>query len=182
VLISEVAPITAMIQRMGRCNRHAKDGASPVGQVYFYAPEKQEPYGVEDMHRTADFVAAIQGATISQTRLEELLEQYGPTEPEPDRIAAFIADGFWSRGGREDLRDGLDFSVPAILDAHIERYLRASKDKKPTDGFVVPVPRRLAQNDPRLGWLKAAPGTHYDPRYGFFKEPLAESMKEENHT
>ena len=179
VLISEVAPITAMIQRMGRCNRHAKDGASPVGQVYFYAPEKQEPYGVEDMHGTADFVAAIQGTTISQTRLEELLEKYGPNEPEADRIAAFIDDGFWSRGGREDLRDGLDFSVPAILDAHIERYLRASKDKKPTDGFVVPVPRKLAQNDPRLGWLKAAPANHYDPRYGFFKEPLVTRMNEE---
>jgi CRISPR-associated endonuclease/helicase Cas3 len=181
VLISEVAPITAMIQRMGRCNRHAKDGTSPVGQVYFYAPQKQEPYNVEDMRGATDFVTAIQGTSISQTRLEELLEQYGPNEPEPDRIAAFIDDGFWSRGGREDLRDGLDFSVPAILDTHIERYLRASKDKKPTDGFVVPVPRILAQNDPRLGWLKAAPANHYDPRYGFFKEPLAESMKEENH-
>lgn len=182
VLISEVAPITAMIQRMGRCNRHTKDDISPVGQVYFYAPGKQEPYSMEDMRGTADFVAAIQGATISQTRLEELLELYGPSDPEPDRIAAFIDDGFWSRGGREDLRDGLDFSVPAILDAHIERYLQVSKDKKPTDGFVVPVPRKLAQNDPRLGWLKVAPANHYDPRYGFFKEPLTESMKEESHT
>lgn len=177
VLISEVAPITAMIQRMGRCNRHAKDVASPVGQVYFYAPKKQEPYSVEDMRGTAEFVAAIQGATISQTRLEELLEQYGPSEPEPDCIAAFIDDDFWSRGGREDLREGLDFAVPAILDKHIEYYLRASKDKK--DGFILPVPRKLAQNDPRLGWLKAAPANHYNPHYGFFERPLAESMKEE---
>lgn len=182
VLISEVAPITAMIQRMGRCNRHAKYGDSPVGQVYFYTPEKQEPYSTEDTRGTADFVAAIQGATISQTRLEELLEQYGPNEPEPERIAAFIDDGYWSRGGREDLRDSLDFSVPAILDAHIERYLRASKDKKPTDGFVVPVPRKLAQSDPRLGWLKVAPASHYDPRYGFFRESLVGRTNKENNT
>ena len=182
ILISEVAPITAMIQRMGRCNRHTKDSASPVGEVYFYAPEKQEPYSVEDMRGAADFVAAIQGATISQTRLEELLEQYGPSEPEPDRIAAFIDDGYWSRGGREDLRDGLDFSVPAILDAHIERYLRASKDKKPTDGFVVPVPRKLAQSDPRLGWLKVAPASHYDPRYGFFRDSLVGRANKESNT
>lgn len=182
VLISEVAPITAMIQRMGRCNRHAKDDISPVGQVYFYEPEKPAPYSEEDLRGAADFVAAIQGTTISQALLEELLENYGPSEPEPDRIAAFIDDGFWSRGGREDLRDGLDFSVPAILDADIERYLRASKEKKPTDGFVVPVPRRLAQIDPRLGRLKAAPATHYDPRYGFFKEPVVGRTNEENNT
>jgi CRISPR-associated endonuclease/helicase Cas3 len=181
VLISEVAPITAMIQRMGRCNRHAQDSTSPVGRVYFYAPEKPEPYNAEDLRGTPDFVAMVQESTISQTRLEELLEQFGPDAPEPDRIAAFIDDGFWSRGGREDLRDGLDFSVPAILDAHIERYLQAIKHKKPTDGFVVPVPRKLAQNDPRLGWMKTAPASHYDPRYGFFKEPLVGRINKENN-
>jgi CRISPR-associated endonuclease/helicase Cas3 len=179
VLISEVAPITAMIQRMGRCNRHAKDDISPVGQVYFYTPDKPMPYSAEDLGGAADFVAAVQGKTISQALLEELLENHGPSEPEPDRIAAFIDDGFWSRGGREDLRDGLDFSVPAILDADIEEYLRASKDKKPTDGFVVPVPKKLARDDPRLGWLKAAPNTNYDSRYGFFKDALTKSQQEE---
>lgn len=181
VLISEVAPITAMIQRMGRCNRHAKDGSSPVGRVYFYAPEKPEPYSAEDLRGVSEFVAAIQGNTVSQTRLEELLEQFGPDAPEPERIAAFIDDGYWSRGGREDLRDGLDFSVPAILEGHIERYLQAIKVRNPTDGFVVPVPRKLAQSDPRLGWMKSAPASHYDPRYGFFKEPLAECKNEESN-
>ena len=181
VLISEVAPFTAMIQRMGRCNRHAKDNSSPVGHVYFYVPEKPEPYGVEDLHGASDFIAAIRGSTVSQTRLDELLEQFGPNAPEPDRIAAFIDDGYWSRGGREDLRDGLDFSVPAILDGDIERYLRAIKHKKPTDGFVVPVPKEFAQSDPRLGWMKSAPASHYDARYGFFKEPLVEQRIEETN-
>lgn len=181
VLISETAPITAMIQRMGRCNRHAQDDTSPVGKVYFYAAEKSEPYNAEDLRGTSDFVAAIQANTISQTRLEELLEQLGSDAPEPDRVAAFIDDGFWSRGGREDLRDGPDFSVPAILDEHIERYLQTIKYKKPTDGFVVPVPRKFAQSDARLGWMKSAPTSHYDSRYGFFKEPLVGSINEESN-
>lgn len=181
VLISEVAPITAMIQRMGRCNRHAKDNSSPVGDVYFYAPEKQAPYSEEDLRGTSDFIAAIQGDTVSQTRLEELLEQFGPNAPEPDRFAAFIEDGYWSRGGREDLRDGLDFSVPAILDEDIESFLQSIKHKKPTDGFVVPVPKQFAQSDPRLGWMKSAPASHYNARYGFFKEPLVEQRIEESN-
>lgn len=181
VLISEVAPITAMIQRMGRCNRHAKDDSSPVGHVYFYSTEKQDPYSVDDLRGASDFIAAIQGSTVSQTRLEELLEQFGPDAPEPERIAAFIDDGYWSRSGREDLRDGLDFSVPAILDGDIEHYLQAIKDKTPTDGFVIPVPKKLAQSDPRLGWMKSAPVSHYDPSYGFFKEPLGEHRNEESN-
>ncbi len=182
VLISEVAPITAMIQRMGRCNRHAKDDSSPIGHVYFYVPERLGPYGEEELRGASDFISAITGDTVSQTRLEELLEQFGPDAPEPDRIAAFIDDGFWSRGGREDLRDGPDFSVPAILDGHIEHYLQAIKHNKPTDGFVVPVPKKSARNDPRLGWMKKAPASHYNPRYGFFKEPLAKGANEENNT
>ena len=46
VLVSEAAPITSMIQRMGRCNRHLRN--PDLGAVYFYFPDKILPYEKEE--------------------------------------------------------------------------------------------------------------------------------------
>ncbi|MCI5151483.1 MAG: CRISPR-associated helicase Cas3', partial [Candidatus Electrothrix sp. MAN1_4] len=47
VLVSEAAPITSMIQRMGRCNRKLKN--PDLGAVYFYEPDDALPYNDEDL-------------------------------------------------------------------------------------------------------------------------------------
>jgi CRISPR-associated endonuclease/helicase Cas3 len=175
ILLSETAPITALIQRMGRCNRHAGPGRTvpALGEVHVYPAQNQAPYGKDDMEGVAEFLKAVDGQTLSQSRLQELLEKYGPREIEVERYAAFLEGGPWACSREASLREGVDFTVPAILDRDVEVYLARRRARQPSDGLFVPVPRRLARTDPRLGsWPLVGPASHYDLQFGWLDAPL----------
>ncbi|MFH0825634.1 MAG: CRISPR-associated helicase Cas3' [Pseudomonadota bacterium] len=173
VLITEAAPITSLIQRMGRCNRHAKPGDGRIGEVYVYKPEKMTPYRPEELEGLDDFLGALNGQVIGQSLLRELLEQYGPKEVEVERYASFLECGPWAAAREESLVEEQDWTVQAILDEDIERYLVLRRDKKPADGLILPAPRHLARRDPRLDtFLHVAPSSHYTREYGLRDEPV----------
>lgn len=175
VLITEAAPVTSLIQRMGRCNRQAKPGSGAVGEVCVYAPEEEKPYGPEDLAGVEGFLAALDGREASQERLQELLEWFGPAGFEPDRYTGFLESGPWAKSREESLRAIEEFCVPGILDTTEDReaFFRLRRDRKAVDGLVVPVPRKLAKEDRRLGgFLRSAPGSHYDSRFGLMDQPL----------
>jgi CRISPR-associated endonuclease/helicase Cas3 len=171
VLITEQAPVTALIQRMGRCNRHGRPERE-LGQVYIYRPERERPYRPEDLATVEPFLAALNGRAVSQATLEALLDELSRLDPaERDTLCTFLDDGPWARGGAQELRDGDDFTVPAVLDSDIERWHPGA------DGLVLPVPRRppLAEADPQRRlprYLRVAPASHYSPALGFMTEPL----------
>ncbi len=49
ILISEIAPVPSMIQRLGRLNRRINlDNRGTPRTAYFYVPEKRSPYGKND--------------------------------------------------------------------------------------------------------------------------------------
>lgn len=173
LLISEAAPITAMIQRMGRCNRHAAPGGGKIGDALFYKPEDNLPYSDEDLRGAEAFLGALNGSVASQYRLEELLERLGPDVFEPERYAAFLENGAWAASREAALRDSNDFSVTAILSGDIPRYFELRSAKSAIDGLYLPVPRKFAQVRPRLGaFPQVADSAHYDPLFGFFDHPL----------
>ena len=172
VLISEYAPVTSLIQRMGRCNRHDVPGDDRTGQVFLYPPESEKPYNKDDLVGLEGFISALDGKTASQSRLQELLEQYGSKEIEVDLYAAFLESGPWARSREESLREGQDYTVDAILDGDVAEFVQLRQSDKPTDGLIVPVPRRFAQPDSRVGpRLRTAPADHYDERWGFMEKP-----------
>lgn len=173
VLISEHAPLTSLIQRLGRCNRRTLQTSDQVGQVYFYPPEDQKPYSPEDLTGLDNFLEAVSNKTVSQQFLGQLLETYGPTEYEPERSAAFLENGPWAVAREESLRDTDNYTVDAILDDDLGEYLKLRKQKQSTDALIVPVPRRWGQHDSRLGrFPMVASSSHYDPDFGFFNYPL----------
>ncbi|MBI2502237.1 MAG: CRISPR-associated helicase Cas3', partial [Candidatus Latescibacteria bacterium] len=147
VLISEEAPITALIQRLGRCNRHASPGNNKTGQVFIYPPEKQVPYKPEEWEGTGEFLGSIEDEEVSQAWLQELLEQFGPRAVEVERYAAFLESGPWASSREETLREDQDFTVPAVLDGDVERYLALQEAHRPVDGLLVAVPRRFARRE-----------------------------------
>lgn len=173
LLVSEYAPISSLIQRMGRCNRHARPGDNEPGQVRLYRPEKAVPYEPDEMKTAEQFVAEIAGQLISQSHLEALLERFTQGQGrEADRWTAFIDDGSWATDRSDELRDGDDRSAQAVLDDAIDAFRAAQRAGKPTDGFIVPVPRKFATPDERLPrYLRSAPASHYHPRLGFLKQP-----------
>jgi len=171
VLISESAPITSLIQRMGRCNRKPK--SEKLGKVFVYQPDGMKPYREEELEGSVNFLQALDGKTVSQARLQELLEELGSGEVEVERYSAFLDSGPWAQAREESLRDIEEYTIQAVLDSEIDAYLKATAPQKP--GFIVPVPRKFAERDSRLNrWLGKAKANHYLPKYGFFKTPVEE--------
>jgi CRISPR-associated endonuclease/helicase Cas3 len=173
VLVSETAPITSLIQRMGRCNRHLKN-AGP-GEVYLYSPEDEKPYSPEDLTGVNDFVAALNNQIASQQDLDNLLIEFGCNTKEVEKYTAFLGDRAWAQSRAKELADIKETSIQSILDSDIDRYFELRKTKQPIDGLLLPVPRYpegLARQDERIGRFPfVARGTHYDPEYGFAKHP-----------
>jgi CRISPR-associated endonuclease/helicase Cas3 len=173
VLITELAPIPSLIQRMGRCNRHARDEANP-GIVYCYTPASPLPYNLAEVEPAHAFLASLDRQAVSQSRLEDELEARTRQDPRrADTWIQFVEGAPWAAGGEEDLRDSHDFTVDAVLDCDLEQVLGLRRRHQPYDGFVLPVPRRHASRSQRLGRaLSVAPADHYDTRFGFFQEPI----------
>lgn len=172
-LLSEIAPITSIIQRMGRCRRHAEPGEGDLGEVYLYLPEDEKPYNPDDLAGVPEFMDAIDGRDISQSQLAALLEAHGPAETEVEKYAAFLESGAWMDSRETNLRDIRDFTVNALLDSDISEYFELRKDARPFDGLLVPAPRKIVRDHPNLGRFPlVAPSSHYDPQYGLFDHAL----------
>lgn len=171
VLITEEAPIPPLIQRMGRCNRKGETGDGKIGEVYVYPVQDQRPYSPEEVTAARSFLAALDGKNFSQADLESALEQYHPFRREPERFSSFLEGGSYAMSYA--YRESEDFMVEAVLDAEIDSWVVAKKAGRPTEGFVVPVPKRLAQPNAALGrFLSAASASHYHPDFGFLDHPL----------
>ncbi len=172
MLVSEYAPITALIQRMGRCNRRDEPGLERMGAVLLYKADNALPYAKEDMAGVEPFIAEIAGREISQSDLQGLLDKYGPDAYEAEKWQAFMQGGVEARSHEESLRDGVDFTTPCILDAQVEHYLALRRSRDPqAEGMILPVPRKETMADSRLpGFLHVASADHYDALLGYGKE------------
>ncbi len=170
VLITEYAPIAALIQRMGRCNRRARPGSDKLGEVYIYPPTDSLPYKPEEIQEAQPFVNALNGKTLSQTDLEAAMEKYQSVQREPERFSSFLESGCYAMS--YPYREEEEFTVPAVLDSDIKKWCSDVKQGRPIDRWIVPVPQRFAISNSSLGkFLKEAPSKQYDPDYGFRDQP-----------
>ena len=172
VLVTEYAPISALIQRMGRCNRKGKIGDGRLGKVYVYPPKNDLPYESEEIEDAKRFIGALDGKGFSQSDLEQAMEKHQSAQHEPEKYSNFIKGGSYamSRSYRENSGE---HTARAVLDRDINEWHSLKKCEEPTaDGLVVPVPRRYAIQNRSLGrFLMEAPGANYDPDYGFLDRP-----------
>jgi CRISPR-associated endonuclease/helicase Cas3 len=175
ILVTELAPIASLIQRMGRCNRDSKKmRGRPIGRVYVIRSEdgKEKPYEKKDLDAAMNFVNRLDGKDVSQELLEAVYKSCDPQKVEPIRICPFLDSGPYAEAGQESFRDTDEFTVPCILDDDRQKVLAAVAARKPIDGFIVHVPRRCAQSQgtgasvlPR--WLSIAEVWRYDKTTGF---------------
>uniref|UniRef100_UPI004056957A CRISPR-associated helicase Cas3' n=1 Tax=Candidatus Electrothrix sp. TaxID=2170559 RepID=UPI004056957A len=173
ILVSEAAPITSMIQRMGRCNRKLEN--PDLGAVYFYEPEDSLPYSDEDLLGVKDFLAALDGQTVSQERLEELLDEFGDSSRETERYTAFLKDRAWAQAREKELADIKETCYQAILAEDNSRYWQLRNAGDPWDGLILPVPKYpegLTWENERIGsFPRVASESYYDKKYGFSRQP-----------
>jgi CRISPR-associated endonuclease/helicase Cas3 len=182
LLVTELAPITALIQRMGRCNRvpAPRDSAGDV-QIYRPVDNSERPYERTALHTSKTFVDRLrdlaheeQSGRVNQEQLEAALEELAGDVPVPKRCQ-FLESGPYADGHEDSLRDLDEFTILGVLSRDIDDFARLKTSGKPTDGLILPVPKKYAlpQSDPRLpSYLCVAPNGQYHDLLGFCDEPL----------
>jgi CRISPR-associated endonuclease/helicase Cas3 len=153
VLITEQAPITSLVQRFGRANRHATAEQNRPAQIHVYPPPKLSPYTEQDFKGVAEFLDTVAGKT-SQVYLAASLAKYSPRERSASQESAFVKSSYWAVA--EDFRATDDYSRSAILNKDINIVKERIEEKKPIDGFILPIPKRYGIRhtvERDLGWL-----------------------------
>lgn len=158
ILITELAPISALVQRFGRSNRHLSRGEEFRAQILVYEPEKVLPYQKEELDKAKNFLAEIIGE-VSQRYLAEKLETHSIAERYADGSSSFITGGYWATS--EPFRDSDNYSVSAILDTDLHEVEKLIEQRKPINGFILPVP--VKKNKEYYFSSQAAP--EWLPRY-----------------
>src|SRR5262249_20062385 len=136
-----------------------------------------KPYKLEELIMARNFIAALEGKNCSQADLEAAMEhamkQYQRVpQRNPDYFSSFLESGCYAMS--QAYRDTMGFTTPAVLDTEISAWQATKRAGKPTDGFVVPVPKRFASPRTVLGsLLSVAPASHYHPDFGFLDRPAS---------
>ena len=177
VLISELAPIPSLIQRMGRCNR--QKNSSHVGRVVIYKPADAKPYLDDDLKIAWEFSKELADKDeVSQSQLENLLEKFSPRIPADGAgWEAFIENLFWSQGGGSFM-DENGWNVSSVLTGDLSDYKELRDAHEPVDGLILPCPKSLAQrtdddtartyNLPH--YIHLAKSEHYSSCWGLLNE------------
>lgn len=175
IIITELAPISSLIQRMGRGNRHLKRGKNFRAKILIYEPEGIKPYEEKEIAAARKFIHSLLGEA-SQAKLAEKLEQFSlKTERLADGGSFFVDGGYYAMS-QKFRGDENDWTVDAVLKKHlpdIQKLIDVDyKDKKPYDGYILPVPKYNPEffiEEDRPAWLpkylKVANDKFYDEEH-----------------
>jgi CRISPR-associated endonuclease/helicase Cas3 len=155
LLITEFAPISALIQRLGRCCRDQRAHETErTGRVVLYPCESDLPYLKEEMADVPQFVAGVAGRAVSQAEFEERLASLDGIGFR-DRPARFIADGPWAAAGQEHFRDTKELTRQAIVpcDEHAYQAAIRSPARWRAQELIVPIPPQACDGTDRPPWM-----------------------------
>ncbi len=154
VLITELAPISSLVQRFGRANRHLAKGLGFRARLYVYSPPSNKPYEKHELERTKDFIKELANKQISQRQLADALEVFSTYEVESDGNTRFLESGYYAIPG--SFRDTDEFSVPCILDRDLDivKNILNSAEKYRKEPFIINVPKKSVNpTESRPSWL-----------------------------
>jgi CRISPR-associated endonuclease/helicase Cas3 len=181
VLITEVAPVSSLVQRFGRANRHLARGDEFRAKLHTYTAPNHLPYSKDELTIAQTFLAELSDQSISQYQLAVSLERHSKPERDADGSARFLDSGYYATPG--SFRDTDEYSVPCILDSDLEdvKEILNSKETYRKEPFMINVPRKWADRETEHhSWLPKYIGVaeragHYDnPERGFVTKPLEE--------
>lgn len=191
LLVTELAPITALIQRMGRCNR-VPAPRNMAGDILVYRPEDGSalPYDRSALESAKTFVDRLrdlareeQSGRVNQLQLESALEELACDVPVPTRCQ-FLESGPYADGNEDCFRDLDEFTIPGVLLSDCDAFAQLKASGQSTDGLILPIPKKYAlqQRDPRLPkYLCVAPDAHYHDLLGFCEKPVTNNENLKRH-
>lgn len=174
VLITEYAPVSSLVQRFGRANRHLARGKDFRARLIVYRAENEKPYTKQDIIAAESFLKDLGTEDISQKLMAEKLEAHALTERIADGSARLLEGGYYATPGM--FRDIDEFTSPAILNNDLAQVKACLDANKSYDAFVINVPEKFAKaTEERPAWLPKYLGIaseqFYDPHLGFMTEP-----------
>lgn len=200
VLITELAPISSLVQRLGRANRHARPGTNQRADVLVYEPDGNLPYSETDMNAARRFLDDILASStsereastevsieVSQRRLADALEQFSLGEVDASEGARFVDSGYFAIPG--SFRDGDDFSAQCILDSDLAALEPFKDDRRrfhrELPAYLLGVPKGQMLKEPELpSWLPSyiglASATRYRADLGFVPRELIDAVESTN--
>lgn len=172
MLVTELAPVTSLVQRLGRSNRSPSRPQEFRARVLWYVPAQELPYTRPDMAAGLALLGELEGREVSQATLCEALERHAPESPRAREAARFLEGGYYATPG--SLREEDGYTRPAVLDDQLDEVLDTRRQGGSIDGYVLPVPHRWVRDhgeEPRASdlprWLGLAPGHCYSRTRGF---------------
>lgn len=176
ILITELAPMTSLIQRFGRANRHLARGPSFRAQVVVYEPENALPYEDSEIQIARKFMLSLHGRELSQEELALALDQFEVPEPKVDPNARLMTSGYFAVPG--EFRDIDESGTRAILDRDIDDVVDCIEHRKSYEGFTLTLPKNMTLRDfdkpaiiPR--YVQVADASRYSERLGYLMESEA---------
>jgi CRISPR-associated endonuclease/helicase Cas3 len=149
LLISDLASIPALIQRLGRANRYASDGDVPKEIWIMELPLDQNgyylPYTLREIEEGRDFIARLAGKSVSQEDLKKCSDlcytektfQRKPSEWTGEDPTGGSSNLFYTK--KETIRDGGSISIITEEDAKL-CYNEKFKDYDKTEVLKYSIP------------------------------------------
>jgi CRISPR-associated endonuclease/helicase Cas3 len=164
LLVTDLAPVPAMIQRLGRLNRRANDG-DPTKAFVVVEPDGPLPYTARDLELAKQWLLALASDGVSQRDLSQAWEQTADELPLPVASA-------WLDGGPCTTVAELRESSPGITVLMQEDLPRVRARPKDLQRLLLPMPppprSSQWQQWPRVRGLPVAPtgSVDYDAKRG----------------
>ncbi|AKT41108.1 CRISPR-associated helicase Cas3' [Chondromyces crocatus] len=177
VLITELSPVTALVQRFGRAHRRLDRSPEFRARLLWYPPERPEPYSRQDLTASTAFLASLGTENISQHQLAVALEEHALAERDADGSARFLQSGYYAVPGA--FRDTDGGAATCILDRDLAQVKALHQKRDRLDPYLISIRRKFTLPDEqRPSWLPrhlgVAPSARYTEEFGFPTDEGAE--------
>lgn len=173
LLISEICPVPALVQRLGRVARKRKI----QGRAFIYLDSEQkfskQPYEEMDIISALQFIKDIDGKDLTNQNLNQKMQEFFISNLGSFRKKTslpYLFSSFWS--DQEKVREDNNFTVPVILDSDLDSVEDKIKNHQPYDDFILSIPNHVQNFSPQKysflpKFISVIFTSKYTEQYGF---------------
>jgi CRISPR-associated endonuclease/helicase Cas3 len=152
LLVTELAPFPALIQRLGRLNRRDPENRGPLPAIVVEVPDPK-PYRLDEIERARSLLQPLVEKDLSQHDLAVVLEEADIAAPSIDLRSQWLDDGAFSAQVAPLREQG--YTVPVLLSADRPACQRPGRgvDIDAVNAHAIPMPFGPVKDEVR-GWSR----------------------------